>query len=102
MYAIIKAQGKQFQVKEGDILNIDRLKAKEGDKVEFEVLALSKDDGLEVGTPILDSVKVEAEVLKHFRGKKIIVFKKRRRKDSKRKRGFRRDLTKIKILKIVA
>ena len=100
MYAIIKTGGKQYKVSEGDIINVDLLSKNPKDVVEFtEVLALS-DKELKVGTPFVAGAKVVAEVIMEGRDKKVVTFKKRRRKDSKVKRGFRRDFTKIRVTKI--
>ncbi|MRJ02792.1 MAG: 50S ribosomal protein L21 [Epsilonproteobacteria bacterium] len=101
MYAIIKSGGKQYKVREGDIIRFDKMGLAPKTKVEFrEVLAISRGDDLQVGTPYIEGAVVEGEVINEGRDKKIIIFKKRRRKDSKVKRGFRRDFTRIKITKI--
>ncbi|WP_281950543.1 50S ribosomal protein L21 [Nitrosophilus kaiyonis] len=100
MYAIIKNGGKQYKVKEGDIICFDKMNLEPKAKVEFkEVLAIN-DGELKVGTPFVEGAVVEGEVINEGRGKKVIIFKKRRRKDSKLKRGFRRDFTRVKITKI--
>ncbi len=100
MYAIIKNGGKQYKVKEGDIICFDKMGLEPKSKVEFkEVLALN-DGELKVGTPTVEGAVVEGEVVNEGRGKKVIIFKKRRRKDSKLKRGFRRDFTRVRITKI--
>ena len=100
MYAIIKNGGKQYKVKEGDIICFDKMGLEPKSKVEFkEVLALN-DGELKVGTPTVEGAVVEGEVINEGRGKKVIIFKKRRRKDSKLKRGFRRDFTRVRITKI--
>jgi large subunit ribosomal protein L21 len=102
MFAIIKTGGKQYKVQEGDIINIDKLGLEPEAKVEIkEVLTVSGDE-LKVGTPYVDGAVVEAEVVSEGRDKKVIIYKKRRRKDSKLKRGFRRSHTRIKITKIAA
>jgi len=102
MYAIIKNGGKQYKVQEGDILLLDKMSLEPKSAVEFsEVLALN-DGELKVGTPYVDGAKVTAEVINEGRAKKIVIFKKRRRKDSKLKRGFRRDFTRVRITGIVA
>lgn len=101
MYAIFKNGGKQYKVSEGDIVLLDRLKLEPKSKIELgEILALHDGKELKFGTPILLGVKIEVEVINHGRAKKVVTFKKRRRKDSKTKRGFRRDFTRIRILKI--
>ncbi|MDA3967326.1 MULTISPECIES: 50S ribosomal protein L21 [Helicobacter] len=101
MYAIIQNGGKQYKVSEGDILLLDLLDLEPKSKVEVkEVLALSNNDDLKLGSPYVSGAKVELEVINHGRGKKVITFKKRRRKDSKTKRGFRRDFTRVRVVKI--
>ena len=98
MYAVIRTGGKQYRVYEGDILNVEKLDVQEGATVEFdEVLALSGDDGLKVGTPVLEGAKVEAQVLKHGKGKKIIVFKYKPKKNYRKKQGHRQPYTQIRI-----
>jgi large subunit ribosomal protein L21 len=100
MYAIIKASGQQFKVQEGDIICFDKMGLEPKAEVEFkEVLALN-DGELKVGTPFVDGAVVKGEVINEGRDKKVITFKKRRRKDSKVKRGFRRDYTRVRITKI--
>ncbi len=100
MYAIIKASGQQFKVREGDIIAFDKMGLEPKSEVEFtEVLAL--DNGtLTVGTPLVEGAVVKGEVINEGRDKKVIIYKKRRRKDSKLKRGFRRDFTRVRITKI--
>ncbi len=101
MYAIIKASGQQFKVQEGDIIAFDKMGLEPKSAVEFkEVLALSKDGDLTVGTPLVEGAVVQGEVINEGRDKKVIIYKKRRRKDSKLKRGFRRDFTRVRITKI--
>ncbi len=100
MYAIIKASGQQFKVQEGDIICFDNMGLEPKAAVEFkEVLALDN-GGLKVGTPFVEGAVVKGEVINQGRDKKVIIYKKRRRKDSKLKRGFRRDFTRVKITKI--
>ena len=101
MFAVIKAQGKQFKVAQGDTLTIDRLAGEKGAKVSLgEVLMLVDGGKAPVGKPVLSGAKVEAEILDHPRGDKIKVFKKRRRKNFHRTRGHRQDLTTVKITSI--
>ena len=102
MYAIIKNGGKQYKVQEGDILLLDKMDLAAKDTVEIkEVLAVNAGE-LEVGAPFVEGAVVTAEVINEGRDKKVIIFKKRRRKDSKVKRGFRRDFTRVRITKIAA
>ena len=102
MYAIIKNGGKQYKVQEGDILLLDKMDLAAKDTVEIkEVLAVNAGE-LVVGAPFVEGAVVTAEVINEGREKKVIIFKKRRRKDSKVKRGFRRDFTRVRITKIAA
>ena len=102
MYAIIKNGGKQYKVQEGDILLLDKMSLEPKDIVEIkEVLAVNAGE-LRVGTPFVEGAVVTLEVINEGRGKKVITFKKRRRKDSKTKRGFRRDFTRVRVTKIAA
>ena len=102
MYAIIKNGGKQYKVQVGDYVNVDRLDAQPKEKIEVtEVLALN-DGELKVGTPFVNGAVVELEVVVEGKDKKVITFKKRRRKDSKVKRGFRRQYTRVKVVSIKA
>lgn len=98
-YAIISTGGKQFRVSPGDIVRIPSLEGKEaGDSVEFtEVLATGDNDGMRVGAPIIDGLRVTGRVVAKGRSEKIIVFKFKRRKHYKRKRGHRQDFTEVKI-----
>ncbi|MGP1450736.1 MAG: 50S ribosomal protein L21 [Wolinella sp.] len=103
MYAIVKNGGKQYKVQEGDILLLDNMSLEPKSKVELsEVLAICKDEKLTIGTPFVAGAKVQLEVINEGRGKKVVTFKKRRRKDSKTKRGFRRDFTRVRVVKIEA
>ncbi|WP_104696769.1 MULTISPECIES: 50S ribosomal protein L21 [unclassified Helicobacter] len=102
MYAVFKNGGKQYKVQEGSIVLLDKMSLEPKSKIKFEeVLAISKDSDLVVGKPFINGAVIEAEVINEGRGRKVITFKKRRRKDSKTKRGFRRDFTRVRILKIV-
>ncbi|KGI55818.1 50S ribosomal protein L21 [Campylobacter sp. MIT 97-5078] len=100
MYAIIKHSGKQYRVSVGDELKLDRFEAEEKGSIEVtEVLALS-DKELKVGAPLLAGAKVVLEVINHGKDKKVVIYKKRRRKDSKLKRGFRRQFTRVRVKEI--
>jgi large subunit ribosomal protein L21 len=101
MYAIIKDGGKQYKVSEGDILLFDKKSLESKEKVEFkEVLSVVNGSDIKIGTPFVEGAIVEGEVINEGRGAKVIIFKKRRRKDSKQKKGFRRDFTRVRITKI--
>lgn len=102
MYAIIKNGGKQYRVSEGDELSLDKMSLDAGTTIEIkEVLAVNAGE-LKVGAPFVEGAVVTAEVIREGRDRKVITFKKRRRKDSKVKRGFRRDFTYVRITKIAA
>ena len=99
MKATIKTQGKQFSVSEGDILIVNRYpKTEAGSTVQIkEVLTTGEGDSFKVGAPFLSGASVTAKVLENKRGKKVIVFKKKKRKGMERKRGHRQELSVIKI-----
>ncbi|WP_457749481.1 50S ribosomal protein L21 [Sulfurimonas sp.] len=102
MYAIIKNGGKQYKVQEGDVLSLDKLSLEPEATIEIkEVLAVNAGE-LKMGAPYVEGAVVTAEVISEGRDKKVVIFKKRRRKDSKVKRGFRRDHTRVRITKIAA
>ncbi|MDR0820944.1 MAG: 50S ribosomal protein L21 [Oscillospiraceae bacterium] len=100
MYAVIKTGGKQYQVKEGDVLYIEKLQQETGEITFSEVLLVGTDEELFVGKPTLSSWKVTADIEKTGRGKKIIVFTYKPKKSVKRKQGHRQSYTKIKITSI--
>ncbi|MCM0648949.1 50S ribosomal protein L21 [Clostridium swellfunianum] len=103
MYAIIATGGKQYQVKEGDVIYVEKLDAEVDGTVELNsVLAVGKEDGLVVGKPVVEGASVSAKVLAQGKAKKIIVFKYKRKKDYRRKQGHRQPFTKIQIEKINA
>ena len=102
MYAIFKNGGKQYKVEEGAIVLLDKMNLEPKSKIQLqEVLAIVDGEKSKLGTPFISGAKIEAEVINEGRGKKVVTFKKRRRKDSKVKRGFRRDFTRVRIIKIV-
>ena len=104
MFAIISADGRQYRVAKGDIIRFDRMKAEPGDSFETaQVLAIAEEDNkLKIGSPVVEGAKVEGTVLQHGKDKKIIVFKRKRRKTYRRKYGHRQDHTLVKIDKISA
>ena len=102
-FAVIQTGGKQYKVKASEILKIERLKNDHSNKIEFkEVLAYGNDKTLELGSPLIQGAKVEAELIKNGKNRTILVFKKRRRKNSRRKNGHRQRYSLIKINKIFA
>ena len=101
MFAVIKAGGKQYRVVPEDVIRIDRVKSEPGEIVEFgEVLVLGGDTP-QLGAPTIAGACVAGEVLQHDRGDKVIAFKKRRRKNSRRKRGYRHEFSLIRITEIL-
>ena len=101
-FAVIKTGGKQYKVKASDILKIERLKeSKAESKIEFnEILAYGDDKNLEVGSPFVKGAKVEAELIKNSKNRTVLIFKKRRRQNSRRKNGHRQQYSMIRINKI--
>jgi len=101
-YAIIKTGGKQYKVKSGEIIKIEKLpNSKPDTKIEFkDILAYGDDKIIEVGTPIVQGSKVEANVIKNSKNRTVLIFKKRRRQNSRRKNGHRQEYSMIKINKI--
>ena len=101
-YAVIQTGGKQYKVKAGEILKIEKLKdTKPDQKIEFkEILAYGDDSNIEVGSPLVSGAKVEANLIKNGKNRTILIFKKRRRKNSRRKNGHRQQLSLIRINKI--
>lgn len=98
MFAVIKTGGKQYRVAADDQITVMHLSGDAGDKVTFdEVLMIGDGAGSKLGEPTVSGASVSGEIVEQKRGPKVIAFKKRRRKDSKRKRGHRQDLTVVKI-----
>lgn len=101
MYAVIATGGKQYRIAKDDIIDIERVEGEVGKKVTFdEILVLGEGDKVECGTPLIKSAKVDAEIVEQFRGKKLTVFKMKRRKGFRKKHGHRQELTKVKITSI--
>jgi large subunit ribosomal protein L21 len=101
MYAVIKTGGKQYRVKEGDLLEIEKLGAEKGQKINFDQVLLIEDEGrVLVGTPVVEKAVVRAEVVENYKGEKVLIFKKKRRKQYRRTKGHRQELTKVRIEKI--
>ncbi|MGI9082737.1 MAG: 50S ribosomal protein L21 [Candidatus Fonsibacter lacus] len=100
-FAVIKTGGKQYKVSANDTIRIEKLNDKAGKTFEFkEVLLTTDNTTTEVGSPMIDGAYVEAELIKQARNDKVIIFKKRRRQNSRRKRGHRQHVSVVKILKI--
>jgi large subunit ribosomal protein L21 len=103
MYAVIRTGGKQYRVAAGETLRVEKLPASAGDKLTFDSLLFADDAGkVQVGNPLVSGVKVEAEVVEQGLGKKIILFKYKRRKSYRRKAGHRQPYTALRITAINA
>lgn len=103
MHAVIKTGGKQYRVAEGDLLKVEKLEGEIGSTVEFpEVLAVGEGESIKVGSPIVEGARVKAEIVEHGKSKKVIIFKKKRRKGFAKKQGHRQLFTAIKIQEIKA
>ncbi|MBI4422584.1 MAG: 50S ribosomal protein L21 [Elusimicrobia bacterium] len=100
MYAIIETGGKQFWVAPGDLLRVEKLALKEGSEVTLQALWAAGEPGADAKPKELPTAKVTAEVVRHFRGAKVIVFKKRVKKAYQKTQGHRQDLTEIRIKEI--
>ena len=101
MYAVIRSGGKQYRVAPGQTIRLEKVAGEVGSKVELSEVLLVDDDGkLHVGSPLVANVKVEATVLENDRAKKILVFKKKRKKQYRRTKGHRQDFTAVRIDKI--
>ncbi len=101
-FAVIKTGGKQYKVKSGEILKIEKLAdSKASSKIEFnEILAYGDDSKIEIGAPIVNGAKVEADLIKNSKNRTVLIFKKRRRQNSRRKNGHRQEYSLIRINKI--
>ena len=103
MYAVIVTGGKQYKVSEGDTLFVEKLEAEEGAAVTFDQILLTGDgENVKVGAPVVEGATVEAKVVKNGKAKKIYVFKMKRKKNYRRKKGHRQPFTKVEITKINA
>ena len=100
-FAIFKTGGKQYKVQASEILKIEKLEKPEGENIEFnEILAYGNKENIELGSPIIKGAKIEAELLSNSKERTVLVFKKRRRKNSRRKYGHRQPISLIRITKI--
>ncbi len=98
MYAVVEIAGHQYKVRKDQQLYVNRLAAKEGDKVSFDRVLLTDNDGtVEVGAPVISGIQVDAKVVSHLQADKVIIFKKKRRKGYKKKNGHRQPISLIEI-----
>lgn len=103
MYAIISYKGRQHRVEPGTVLTVDRVEGEPGDSIQLEnsVLMTSGDDGVKTGSPIIENARIELQIMEHFRDRKLIVFKMKRRKSYRRKQGHRQEKSKVLIKDIM-
>jgi large subunit ribosomal protein L21 len=102
MYAIVSTGGKQYKVAEGDVIDVEKLDAQPGDKVDLDVLLLADGAGKVVAADEIANAKVAAEVVEQFKGKKVLIFKLKKRKRYHRTQGHRQNLTKLQIVSLPA
>ena len=102
MFAVIETGGKQYKVKEGDVIRVEKLPVPEGSEIELDKVLFVSNDEIKVGKPYIEGVTVKAKVLRHTRGRKIIVMKFKRRRNYRRKYGHRQWFTELEILEIKA
>ncbi|HJN05188.1 MAG TPA: 50S ribosomal protein L21 [Bacteroidales bacterium] len=101
MYVVVDIAGQQFKVEQGQEVFVNRLEGEEGEKVKFEKVLLVDNDGkIKVGKPLVKGAAIDAQIISHLRGDKVVVFKKKRRKGYQKSNGFRQDLSKVLIEKI--
>jgi large subunit ribosomal protein L21 len=101
MFAVIKTGGKQYRVAEDDMLQVEKVAGEPGDIIQFGEVLVIGGDAVTLGTPTVAGASVAAEVVEQRRGPKVIAFKKRRRKNSRRKRGHRQEFTRVRISEIL-
>ncbi|NOR49497.1 MAG: 50S ribosomal protein L21 [Desulfuromonadales bacterium] len=102
MYAVIKTGGKQYKVSAGDLLKVEKLDGAVGDTIELNEVLMVGGEEVKIGTPLLPDAKVVAQIVEQGKDKKILVFKAKRRKNSRKKYGHRQPLTRLKITDIKA
>ena len=103
MYAIIQTGGKQYRVAPGDVLRVERLPGERGDAVQLDQVLLVSDDAgsVRVGTPLVENARIKGQIVRQGRAKKVLVFKKKRRKGYKRTQGHRQYFTAVQIQEII-
>lgn len=102
MYAVIETGGKQYRVEKGDVLRVEKLDVEAGDKVVFDKVFLVADgEDVKIGSPFVEGAKVEAKVVEHAKGKKIIVYKYKAKKNYRKKQGHRQPYTEVEIAEII-
>ena len=101
MFAVIKTGGKQYKVREGDMITVERLTGDTGDVVALSDVLMVSDDAAQIGAPFVEGASVAAEIVEQGRGDKVVIFKKKRRQNYRRKKGHRQLLTTLKINEIL-
>ena len=102
MYAIIATGGKQYRVSQGDVIYIEKIEKESGSSIDFDVLMLGGEDGIKVGSPILEGASVQGKVLDQVKGEKIVIYKYKSKKNYHRKAGHRQPYTKVEITSVIA
>jgi large subunit ribosomal protein L21 len=100
MYAVIVSGGKQYRVSQGDVIYVEKLDQEVDSTINFDVLMMGNDDGVQVGTPILEGAKVEGKVVAQVKGEKIMIYKYKSKKNYHRRAGHRQTYTKVEITAI--
>jgi len=99
-YAVIRTGGKQYRVEPGQLIRVERLAGDVGSRVEFTEVLLAGGDAVRVGTPLVEGLTVRGEIVGHERDRKVLIFKKKRRKNYRRRRGHRQSLTTVRVTEI--
>ncbi len=99
-YAVIRTGGKQYRVEPGSLIRVEKLEGDVGSSVEFTEVLLAGGDAVRIGTPLVEGVIVRGEIVDQLRDKKVLIFKKKRRKNYRRRRGHRQSLTTVKVTEI--
>jgi large subunit ribosomal protein L21 len=99
-YAVIRTGGKQYRVEPGTLIRVEKLEGDVGTAVTFSEVLLAGGDAIRIGTPLVDGVTVRGEIVSHLRDKKVLIFKKKRRKNYRRRRGHRQSITTVRVTEI--
>jgi large subunit ribosomal protein L21 len=99
-YAVIRTGGKQYRVEPGSLIRVEKLDGEPGSTVEFTEVLLAGGDAIRIGTPLVEGVTVRGEIIGQLRDKKVLIFKKKRRKNYRRRRGHRQSLTTVRVTEI--
>jgi large subunit ribosomal protein L21 len=99
-YAVIRTGGKQYRVELGQLIRVEKLTGEVGSTIEFTEVLLAGGDAIRIGTPLVEGARVRGEIVGHLRDKKVLIFKKKRRKNYRRRRGHRQSLTTVRVTEI--